>query len=99
MITHHIVHTPTPPDHTHSGIIVLVNKEYDIISQKEIIPGRLMNIKIRHKSTKTEYNLSIFYGPIWGKLNKNEIMRILENFKSLHDLSDNNLIMGDFNCV
>ena len=99
LVTHHILYNPTPPDHTHSGIIVLVNKEFDITCQKEIIPGRLMNIKIRQKTAKTEYNLSIFYGPIWGKLNKNETMKILENFKPIHQISDNNLIMGDFNFV
>ena len=50
----HIIHTPTPPTHTHSGIIVLVSKEYDIPHQNIIIPGRLVNIRISHKITKYE---------------------------------------------
>ena len=57
MVTHHLIHTPTPPDHTHSGIIVFVSKEYEIISDTGTIPGRLMNIAISHTPTKTEYNL------------------------------------------
>ena len=36
-VTHHYVHTPTPPDHTHSGIIVLVDRQYDIL-HTDILP-------------------------------------------------------------
>ena len=93
------MHTPTPPDHTHSGIIVLVHKEYEIVCKKGSIPGRLMNLKIAHKTTKTDYNVSIFYGPIWGRMNKNEIFSLLQHFNTIHKISDNNLIIGDFNFV
>ena len=58
-----------------------------------------MNIKISHKTAKTEYNVTVFYGPIWGKMNKSETLTILENFKTIHQINDNNLIIGDFNFV
>ena len=98
-VTHHILNTPTPPEHTHSGIIILVNKQYEIISKTEVIHGRLMNIKISHTNTKASHNISVFYGPIWSKMNKTQILKFLENFNSIHKLNDNNIIIGDFNFV
>ena len=73
LVTHHLLHTPTPPGQTQSGIIVLINKEYEIKDNKDIIPGRLMNIKIVHVSTRKDHNLSFFYGPRWSNMNKMEI--------------------------
>ena len=59
-VTHHLLHTPTHNE-THGGIILFINKEYEIISQNEVIPGRLLNVKFN--KNKKEYNLSLFYGP------------------------------------
>ena len=98
-VTHHILHTPTDNTETHGGIIVLISKEYDIISQKVYIPGRLINIKCIYNITKKEHNISVFYGPIWHKMKKNDITKILENFNELHNMADNNIILGDFNFV
>ena len=66
--THHILDSPVKNE-THSGIIVLVCKDFDIIGHLEPLPGRLFNIKLR-KNDKL-LNLSIFYGPQWGKIKKN----------------------------
>ena len=98
-VSHHILHTPTDTTETHGGIIVLITKEYNIISSKELITGRFINIKCVHKITKKERNISVFYGPIWHKMNKDNILRILENFKNVHSVTDNNLILGDFNFI
>ena len=61
MGTHHCRHIPTPPDHTHSGIIVLVDKQYDILQSVIKIPGRLLNLHLRHKATTHTYNLTVYY--------------------------------------
>ena len=45
--THNILHTPTPPYHTHSGIIVLIRKNIEIISHCVKIAGRLMNVHFK----------------------------------------------------
>ena len=95
-VTHHLIHTPTNIE-THGGIIVLISKEYNIINQNAIIPGRLLNINITHNTTKKEHNLSIFYGPQWRNMKKNEIIKVIDNFNSIHDINNNNMIIGDFN--
>ena len=59
MVTHHCRHTPTPPDHTHSGIIVLVNKQYDILQTVIKIPGGMLNLHLQHNGTKHTYNLTV----------------------------------------
>ena len=95
-VTHHLLHTPTK-DETHGGIIVFINKEYNIISQKEVIPGRLLNVKFN--KDKKERNLSLFYGPQWRKMKKEEIIKVLDYFDGIHDINSNNMILGDFNFV
>ena len=92
-----IVHTPTPPTHTHSGIIIMISKAYDIIQQNTVIPGRLINVHISHKTTKHEYNLSVYYGTHLEHLTVNEMEEICNNFKTIHNIQNNNIIIGDFN--
>ena len=97
MTTHHLIHTPTSMGHTHKGIIVLIHKEYNIINTKEQIPGTLLNIHIENTITKSNYNISLFYGPRWAKMNKTEMIKVLDNFNVIHNIEDNNIILGDFN--
>ena len=40
IITHHCIHTPTPHDHKHSGIIILISKNYDILHSEIKMPGQ-----------------------------------------------------------
>ena len=94
--THQILHSPVNNE-THSGVIILISKDYQIISRNEAIPGRLFNVKLT-KNNKS-LNVSVFYGPQWGKMNKDEISKVLEKFLPLHDHHENNIIMGDFNFV
>ena len=64
--THHLFHTPTLSE-THGGIVVFVSRNNDIIDHKELIPGRLLNIKFADRFSGEQLNLSIFYGPQWRK--------------------------------
>ena len=57
LISHHLVHSTTPKDHTHKGIICLINKEYEILQHNEPIQGTLMNVEITHKTSKKEHNV------------------------------------------
>ena len=61
--THTCIHSPTPPSHTHSGIVVLIHNTFSIIHTQEVIPGRLLNIKFASPGGGPQYNLSAFYGP------------------------------------
>ena len=92
--THHIIHSPVSNE-THSGIIVIISKMYDIVGQVEAIPGRLFNVKL--KKADKNINLSVFYGPQWAKLRKQEITDTIDKFYDIHDPHDNNIILGDFN--
>ena len=89
-VTHHVIHTPTPPTHTHSGIIVLISKEFEVLTETVEIPGRLVNIHIKHKTTKVTYNLSAFYGPRLAKMTKAEMSKVTEAFTRLHEPQHNN---------
>ncbi len=63
--THHILHSPVKNE-THSGIIILVSKEYAIINHTEPLPGRIFNVKL--KKIEKSLSLTVFYGPQWGKM-------------------------------
>lgn len=58
--THNILHSPVKNE-THSGIIILVSKDYEILTQSEPLPGRLFNVKL--KKLEKFLNLTVFYGP------------------------------------
>ena len=97
MVTHHCSHTPTPLDHTQSGIIVLVNKQYDILQSVIKIPGRLLNLHLRHNATKHTYNLTVYYAGQFKELRKPEMISVVQAFSQVHDVSHNNIIIGGFN--
>ena len=98
MVTPHCRHTPTPPDHTHSGIIVLVNKQYDILQTVIKILGRMLNLHLQHNATQHTYNLTVYYAYQVKKLRKPEMISIVQAFSQVHDVSQNNIIIGgDFN--
>ena len=94
--THEILHSPVYNE-THSGVIILISKEYEITSQSDTIPGRLYNVRLIKNGRPL--NLSVFYGPQWGKMNKEEISAVIDKFSPLHEHHENNIILGDFNFV
>ena len=95
----HVIHSPRPPEHSYTGIIVLINKIYDISQTQNIIPGRMINIRFMHNTTKHEYNMSVYYGFQLAHISKTKILETLQHFKGLHNLGDNNIMIGDFNFV
>ena len=72
--THHILHSP---DESHTGIIGLLKKEYAIITEKHIIQGRILNIKVEHKTEKIKYNISAIYLHTNKHLNKEKMTSIV----------------------
>ena len=59
--TYHIIHSFAPLDEPFAGIIGLVSKQYDVTDTRELIQGRILNLKIQHKTHKTKYNISAVY--------------------------------------
>lgn len=94
--THNIIHSPVQNE-THSGIIVLISKNFGIISQSEAIPGRLLNVKLQ--DADSTLNLSVFYGYQWAKMKKDDIINTIRYFENLHHPGEKNMILGDFNFV
>ena len=50
--THHIIHSTVNEEETHTGIIGLLSKDYDILDTTHLIQGRILNVKIQHNKEK-----------------------------------------------
>jgi exonuclease III len=96
--THNILHSPVQNE-THSGVILIIRKDYAVVSQFETIPGRLLHVKLRKSGHTLNHFESLFYGPQWGKMKKQEIVEFLDKFEALHAPHERNIILGDFNFV
>ena len=61
------------------------------------MPGRMINLKLAHNATKHEYNLTVYYAPQVKTINKTQMVNIVKTFSQVHDVSQNNILIGDFN--
>ena len=93
---HHCIHAPTPPDNKHIGIILLVNKQYDVLCSEIKMPGRMVNVHLAHTVTKHDSNLMVYYGAQVKHLTTPQMVNIVKN-SQVHDVSQKNIIIGDFN--
>ena len=57
----------------------------------------MMNLQISHRVTKHDYNLKVYYAPQVKNINKTQMVNIVKNYSQVHDISQNNIIIGDFN--
>ena len=92
-----IVHTKATSGDPYAGIAVLVNKNLEVLSYSEIIPGRLLNLRV--KGSKKIYNISTIYGYTNQNATQEKMSHITSELTKLHCTSDNNIILGDFNFV
>ena len=82
-----------------AGILMFINKTEEVVDKEEIIPGRLLFVKIKNKTSGLERNIFSFYAK--SHAHSTEIKRYMS---SIHDkIIDGNLsgimIVGDFNFV
>ena len=89
IVTHHCIHTPTLPDYAYSGIIILVNKQYDILHFEITMPGRMLNVQSNGVLRPPP--------PPLAKIKQAQMVNVVNNFSLVHDISQNNLIISDFN--
>ena len=54
-------------------------------------------MRLAHTVSKHAYNLTVYYAPQVKKMSKPLMVNIVQNFSQVHDISQNNIIIGDFN--
>ena len=94
--THHIVHSQVGAGDTHTGIIGLIKKKYDVFDIENTIQGRVLGMGLFDSSTQERYRISAVYLPT----NQNLDVDILRGIvRGLRSDSDNYMILGDFNFI
>ena len=98
--THHIIHSETEEQDTHTGIIGLVRNKYAISDVENIMQGRVLGLKLTDPSTQTEYQISAVYLPTNQNLDKESMQNIVRKLR-IQDCNDNTnyMIFGDFNFI
>ena len=61
------------------------------------MPGRMVNVHLAHTVTKHAYNLTVYYAAQFKHLTKPQMVNIVQHFSQVHDVSQNNVIIGGFN--
>ena len=97
--THHIIHSAVADNETHTGIIGLISKDYDIMQTKHLIQGRILNIKIKHKTEQTKHNVSALYLDTNNHITKEKMQNIVRKLRLENEDHSNNMILGDFNFI
>ena len=61
--THEVTHSFRNQSDTHAGLCFITSRNYSVIEKREIIEGRILNLKCESKAEPgTIYNLVGFYG-------------------------------------
>ena len=94
--THHIVHSTVAEHETHTGIIGLISKDYNIIRTENLIQGRILNLKIQHSIEQTKHNISAVYLDTNKNITKDKVQNIVNKWRLEHDDDPNNFILGKF---
>ena len=90
---------PTTSNETHAGILVLIRKDYDILSKQIITPGRIIVIEINHTISQKKYTITVIYGVHRHKTNIRQIREYCTNLSNCHDQNTCHVTLGDFNFV
>ena len=91
----HILHTEASEEDPYAGIVVLISSKLEVLEDTVLIPGRLLNLKI--KGYKKVYNITALYGYTGKNASQDKMAEITHTLLQYHNTSDNNIILGDFN--
>ena len=97
--THHIILSPAPENESHSGILALISRDYQVLEIKELIKGRILNVKVRNQHDGKDHNIFAIYFETNKRLTKEKIKHITEVLESEMQNHTNNMILGDFNFI
>ena len=92
-----LLHTEAEDGDPYAGIVVLVNNEFILTQTTILLPGRLLNFRI--KCHKEEYNITAMYGYTGKNASQASLKLFTGPLEQQHNTSDNNIILGDFNFV
>jgi len=98
-VNHHIIHTPAPPSDPFSGIVVVLNAQFTVLSTDTHLAGRIVTIKFQHHVTEEEYILTVYYGVQVGKTSSAQFKVVFESLLCDHAPTTNSFILGDFNFI
>ena len=77
--------------------MVLISDKFTILERTNLIQGRLLNFKIQcHKKV---YNITAMYGYTGNNASQEKMTQMTTLLFKHHNISDNNIILGDFNFV
>lgn len=91
------LHTSATIQDPFSGIVALVSNNVKILESNILLPGRLLNFKI--KNAEEEHNISVMYGFSGNAVSLENVSLFVEGLSQHHATSENNIILGDFNFV
>ena len=97
--THHVILSPTPKDESHSGILALISHEYEVLETKELLKGRILNVKLKNQLDGKHHNIFAVYFETNKRLTKEKVKDITELLDAEMQDHDNNMIIGDFNFI
>ena len=92
-----VIHSEATVGDNYAGIAVLINTKLTLLEHTSLLPGRLLNFKV--KGHKKIYNITAIYGYTGKSASRSKLEQMTEHLVSYHKNSDNNLIVGDFNFV
>ena len=81
----------------YAGIAVLISNKFTLLEETTLVQGRLLNFKIQ--GYKKVYNVTAMYGYTSSNASQEKMACMTTSLSKHHDMSDNNIILGDFNFV
>ena len=97
--THQVILSPTSESESYGGILALISHEYLVLDTKELVKGRVLNIKLKNKHDDKHHNIFAVYFETNKRLTAEKIQHITEILEAeMHDHT-NNMIIGDFNFI
>ena len=97
-ITHNVI-ISEDENEKYSGIIIIINKMYNINKINDIRPGRVCNIILENPGTNKILNLTAIYG-YSGQAEKNANLILKDIGQSLkNSQTESKILLGDFNFI
>ena len=92
-----VIQTEATQDDPYAGIAVMISSKFTLLEHTTLLQGRLLNFKVQ--CYKKVYNITAMYGYSGSNASQDKMNEMTTHLMQYHDISDNNVILGDFNFV